>query len=158
MRQNLKELPAQAWLLTIGATINRFASFATVFLVLYLRSHGFSLPKAGAAVAAVGIGELVASVLGGHLADRIGRRNTIALSMFCSAASMLASPRTVGGCGEIDSGIEQSSCLTKSPPGRPCTLADDRRHDAAQLARCQASSRVRRRSRLRSDRRRKSGR
>ncbi|HCP62570.1 MAG TPA: MFS transporter [Actinobacteria bacterium] len=90
MRQNLKELPAQAWLLTIGATINRFASFATVFLVLYLRSHGFSLPKAGAAVAAVGIGELVASVLGGHLADRIGRRNTIALSMFCSAASMLA--------------------------------------------------------------------
>jgi MFS family permease len=90
MRQNLKELPAQAWLLTLGATINRFASFATVFLVLYLRSHGFSLAKAGSAVAAVGIGELVASVLGGHLADRIGRRNTIALSMFCSAASMLA--------------------------------------------------------------------
>src|SRR5262249_61071415 len=31
-----------------------------------------------------------ASALGGHLADRIGRRHTIVLSMFASAAAMVA--------------------------------------------------------------------
>lgn len=41
-------------------------------------------------MAIYGCGHLIASVLGGHLADRIGRRNTIAVSMFGSAASMIA--------------------------------------------------------------------
>src|SRR5262249_22027826 len=35
-------------------------------------------------------GHVMASMLGGHFADRIGRRNTIVLSMFSSAAAMLA--------------------------------------------------------------------
>jgi MFS family permease len=90
MRQNIRELPPAAWFLTIGAFINRFASFASVFLVLYLTQDlGFSVARAGVAVAAFGVGEVSASIAGGHLADRIGRRGTIALSMFCSAAAML---------------------------------------------------------------------
>src|SRR5439155_20734974 len=36
-----------------------------------------------------GVGTLLASALGGHLADTIGRRKTIALSMFSSAAAMM---------------------------------------------------------------------
>jgi MFS family permease len=91
VRRNIRELPAPAWVLTIGAFINRFASFAVVFLVLYLtKVRGFSIARAGLAVAAVGVGEVAASVIGGHLADRIGRKWTIALSMFASAVTMLA--------------------------------------------------------------------
>jgi MFS family permease len=41
-------------------------------------------------MAAYGSGHLIASLAGGHLADRVGRRNTIAISMFCSAAAMMA--------------------------------------------------------------------
>ena len=46
--------------------------------------------RAGVAVGAYGAGHIIASSLGGHLADRIGRRNTIILSMFGSATAMMA--------------------------------------------------------------------
>jgi MFS family permease len=36
------------------------------------------------------VGEVLASLVGGHLADRLGRRTTIAVSMFGSAAAVLA--------------------------------------------------------------------
>jgi len=60
------------------------------FLVLYLTRLGYSASRAGLAMGAYGFGHLIASIAGGHLADRVGRRNTIAISMFCSAAAMLA--------------------------------------------------------------------
>jgi MFS family permease len=89
LRRNIRELPRTAWFLIVGAFINRFASFAVVFLVLYLTAHGVSATAAGVAVAFWGAGEVLASLVGGHLADRLGRRNTIAVSMFSSAAAMV---------------------------------------------------------------------
>ena len=41
-------------------------------------------------MSAYGLGSVGASLVGGHLADRIGRRNSIALSMFASATAMVA--------------------------------------------------------------------
>lgn len=90
LRQSLRELPPTAWLLFAGTFVNRFGSFVIVFLVLYVREQGFTTPQAGLAVSAYGLGSLAASLVGGQLADRLGRRNTIAISMFGSAAAMLA--------------------------------------------------------------------
>jgi MFS family permease len=90
MRQNIKDLPRAAWILVAGNFINWFASFAIVFLVLYLTKRGFSFAAAGAAVAAYGVGEMITGGVAGHLADRIGRRTTMAVSMFASAAATLA--------------------------------------------------------------------
>jgi MFS family permease len=89
-RDNLRALPPAAWILFGGTFINRFGTFVIPFLILYLTRIGFTSAQAGLAVGAYGIGLLVASSAGGHLADRIGRRDTIVLSMFGSAASMLA--------------------------------------------------------------------
>jgi len=89
-RENLKALPPAAWILFGGTFINRFGTFVIPFLILYLTRIGYNSAQAGLAVGAYGIGTLIASSAGGHLADRIGRRNTIVLSMFGSAASMLA--------------------------------------------------------------------
>ena len=89
LRRNVRELPGAAWVLVGGSFINRFASFAAVFLVLYLTRRGFSVAAAGAAVALYGAGEMTAAVAGGVLADRIGRRNTIALSMFSNAVALV---------------------------------------------------------------------
>ena len=89
MRRNIRELPKPAWILIGGNFINWFASFAITFLVLYLTRRGVSFAKAGAAVAAFGAGGMVAGVLGGQLADRVGRRTTMAVSMFTSAAAVL---------------------------------------------------------------------
>ncbi len=90
LRQDLRQFPRGAWVLFGGSFINRFGSFISVFLVLYLTDSGYSAPEAGAAVGAYGIGSAAATGVGGFLADRIGRRETIAISMFSSAAAMLA--------------------------------------------------------------------
>lgn len=90
LRDNLRSLPRPAWILFAGTFINRFGTFVMPFLAIYLTRRGYGMAEAGAAVSAYGGGHLVASMLGGHLADRIGRRNTIVLSMFAGAISMLA--------------------------------------------------------------------
>lgn len=90
LRDNLRSLPRPAWILFAGTFINRFGTFVMPFLAIYLTRRGYGMAEAGAAVSAYGGGHVVASMLGGHLADRIGRRNTIVLSMFAGAISMLA--------------------------------------------------------------------
>lgn len=89
-RENLRSLPRPVWILFGGTFINRFGSFIMPFLVFYMTREGYTAAQAGIAVSAYGLGHLVASMAGGHLADHIGRRNTIAISMFGSAASMIA--------------------------------------------------------------------
>ena len=88
--QQIRSLPRPAWIIFGGVFINRFGSFVLPMLTLYLTHAGFSPFQAGIAVGAYGGGHLVASMLGGHFADRIGRRNTILVSMFSSAIAMLA--------------------------------------------------------------------
>jgi MFS family permease len=73
-----------------GTFINRFGTFVMPFLAIYMTRQGFTPTQAGLAVSSYGAGHIFASMLGGHLADRIGRRHTIALSMFSSAAAMMA--------------------------------------------------------------------
>jgi MFS family permease len=90
LRENLKALPRPVWILFGGTFINRFGTFVMPFLAIYLTRQGYSPARAGFAVSMYGAGHIIASMLGGHLADRIGRRHTIALSMFGSAAMMLA--------------------------------------------------------------------
>ncbi|HJQ38193.1 MAG TPA: MFS transporter [Thermoanaerobaculia bacterium] len=89
LRENLKSLPRPAWILFGGTLINRFGTFVMPFLAIYLTRQGYTAAQAGFAVSAYGAGHIVASMLGGHLADRIGRRHTIALSMFGSGVMML---------------------------------------------------------------------
>jgi MFS family permease len=90
MLTQIRSMPRAAWVLFGGTFINRFGTFVLPFLALYLTRRGFSIARAGLAVGAYGAGLFCASLLGGHLADRMGRRNTIALSMFASAAAMLS--------------------------------------------------------------------
>jgi MFS family permease len=84
------------WWLFAGSFVNRFGSFVSVFLILYLVDRGYSAPAAGSVAAAYGVGGLGAALIGGFLADRLGRRNAIALSMFTSALSAIALSRVDG--------------------------------------------------------------
>lgn len=82
-------MPASAWVLFAGTFVNRLGTFVLPFMTLYLTRRGFSAPQAGVAIAAYGLGGLVAQAAGGLLADRIGRRNTIAMSMLSAGALTL---------------------------------------------------------------------
>lgn len=77
-------------MLYLGTFVNRFGSFVLPFLVLYLIRRGYTVVEAGAVVGLYGVGSLLASVVGGYLADRVGRRTAIAISMFSSAAILVA--------------------------------------------------------------------
>jgi MFS family permease len=83
-------MPREAWFLFAGAFVNRLGTFVMPFVVLYLTRRGFSTPQAGGAVAAYGLGGLVAQAVGGVVADRFGRRNTIGAAMLLAAAFTLA--------------------------------------------------------------------
>ena len=86
---SLRTLPPAAWILFFGLFLNKFGAFVVPFLALYLTRIGHPLADAGLAIGAYGVGNLIASLLGGHLADTLGRRKTIVLSMFCGAGTMM---------------------------------------------------------------------
>ena len=92
LRGNVRAMPRTIWVLLAGTFINRFGTFVLPFLVLYLRDLGYSAPQGGIAVAMYGVGGIADVGIGGLLADRIGRRNSVALSMFGSAAATLQLP------------------------------------------------------------------
>src|SRR5947207_1350544 len=89
LRQNLRALPRGAWILFFGTFLNKFGTFVVPFLAIYMTGLGYSPDQSGLAIAAYGAGMLGACFLGGHLADRLGRRKTIILSMLSAAAAML---------------------------------------------------------------------
>jgi MFS family permease len=90
LRQNLRGLPREVWILFVGAFVNRLGTFVLPFITLYLTSRGYTVPQAGLGLAAYGLGAIGAQAAGGLLADRLGRRNTIGLSMFGGSALTLS--------------------------------------------------------------------
>jgi MFS family permease len=86
---SLKSLPKPVWILYVGTFLNKFGAFVIPFLALYLTRQGYTIKEAGIALTAYGVGHVIATAVGGHLADSIGRRNTIVLSMFSAAGCML---------------------------------------------------------------------
>jgi MFS family permease len=88
--ENLRALPSSAWVLFGGVFVTRVGTFVLPFFTLYLTRRGYSAPQAGFAIGAYGLGALVAQLIGGLLADRIGRRNAIGLSMCGAGAVTLA--------------------------------------------------------------------
>jgi MFS family permease len=89
LRENLRALPRGAWILFFGTFLNKFGTFVLPFLAIYMTRLGFTAREAGVAIGAYGVGTLTACLLGGYMADRLGRRRTIVISMFSGATVML---------------------------------------------------------------------
>src|ERR1043166_8674830 len=89
LRETLRVLRRGAWILFFGTFLNKFGTFVLPFLAIYMTRLGYTAAQAGLAIASYGTGTLGACFLGGHLADRLGRRKTIVLSMFSAAAMLL---------------------------------------------------------------------
>ena len=89
-REGRRRLPPVYWLLWWGTLVNRAGGFVVPLLTFYLTGgRHVSLERAGAIVALYGVGQIGASLVGGVLADRLGRRTTLLLSLFGGATAML---------------------------------------------------------------------
>lgn len=77
-------------MLWAGTLVNRLGMFVEPFLALYL-SHArhLSLAEVGAVLASYGAGSVPSQLIGGALADRIGRRATLTAGMLGNAAALL---------------------------------------------------------------------
>lgn len=83
-------LPRQFWIQWAGTLVNRAGTFVQPFLVLYLTgARGLGVQEAGVVIAVWGAGALASQLVGGWLADRIGRRGTMALGLLASAAALV---------------------------------------------------------------------
>jgi MFS family permease len=71
--RGLQGLPRAVWALCLATLINRCGTMVLPFLVLYLtESRGFSVRRAGAALAVYGLGSMLVQPLAGKLTDRVG--------------------------------------------------------------------------------------
>lgn len=81
-------LPASVWVVLAGMFINRFGTFVIPFLGLHLRKSGYSKAEAGMALAFYGAGHFASSIMGGYMADALGRRRSILVSMALGAIAI----------------------------------------------------------------------
>ncbi|HEX5113982.1 MAG TPA: MFS transporter [Pseudonocardiaceae bacterium] len=78
-----------------GVFVNRLGGFLNIFLVLFLTSKHYTDSQATVSLGLYGIGAVIGVLVGGALADRLGARNSTALSLAGSAvliASILYLP------------------------------------------------------------------
>ncbi|MEU4573946.1 MDR family MFS transporter [Nonomuraea sp. ATR24] len=91
LRSQLGGLPRPFWALWGGTLVNRLGTMVMPFTGVYLtQARGLSLAAAGMVMAVFGAGSLVSQLLAGVLADRIGRRATLAGGMLATAVMMLS--------------------------------------------------------------------
>jgi MFS family permease len=90
------DLPRPFWYLMAGTFVNRIGYVVEPFLALYLAGPRNLTPTTvGVVLASFGAGSFVSQIVGGYLADRIGRRMTLVIGMVGTAACfmLLASVR-----------------------------------------------------------------
>ncbi len=94
-------LPTAYWCVWWGTLINRLGGFIVPLLTIFLTTQrGVDVKVAGLVAACFGVGQVGAAFVGGQLADRVGRRATMVLSMFSGSLAMLALGRS-HGAGEL---------------------------------------------------------
>jgi MFS family permease len=85
-----RRLPAEVRILVLARAVNRLGAFTLPFLTVVLTVDlGASLATAGLVVALFGAATIPSRILGGILADAIGRRGTIALGLTLTAGFQL---------------------------------------------------------------------
>lgn len=90
LRDTVGGLPPVFWWLWTGTLVNRIGAFVVPFLAIYLTGglHR-SVSYAGLVLALLGLGGTAASLAGGVLADRVGRRPTLLGAQLGTAVSLV---------------------------------------------------------------------
>lgn len=90
MLRHYLELPLSVRVLCLGSLVNRAGSFVIIFLTIYASEvMGFGIGFATACIGVLGLGSMTGSIIGGHLADRLGRRRVMLLALLGGGGALL---------------------------------------------------------------------
>src|ERR1700761_8649473 len=83
--------PRTYWYVWWGTLINRLGGFVIPLLTIYLITvRHLSVSEAGGMISVFGAGSIRAPLVGGPLADRLGRKITLVISLFGGAIALTA--------------------------------------------------------------------
>ena len=95
-RTRIADLPASFWWLWLAVLVTWVGRFVVPFLTLFLTSAvGMSTAQAGGVISAYGAGVMVSALVGGVLADRLGRKRTLIGSQLASIVVLVVIPQFV---------------------------------------------------------------
>jgi MFS family permease len=117
---SFRAFPRAFWVLVGAQFVTKFGVFVIPFLTLFATRKGFSEGEAGLAAGAYSVGSFGAAILGGWLADRVGRNVAMAFASLAGGCCMLAFSQA-----DTFSGIVSLSLLTGliQECGNPATAA-----------------------------------
>ena len=97
-----RDLPGTVRILVLARAVNRLGAFTLPFLAVVLTVElGATVGQAGLALTLFGLATIPSRVLGGQLADRLGRKHTIIVGLVGCAAAQL----WIAGSGSLLSAI-----------------------------------------------------
>ena len=86
LAERLGGFPGPFWALWVGTLVNRAGTFIEPFFILYLTGpRHVGISTAGLVLTIWGVGSVLSQGIGGVLADRLGRRMTLAASLTSTA-------------------------------------------------------------------------
>jgi MFS family permease len=92
------ELPATVHVLCVGSLLNRAGSFVMIFLSIYVAEQlQLGTQFATRCIGVIGLGSVISSLLGGHLADQFGRRRIMLLALCGGSAMLIAMSQLTSG-------------------------------------------------------------
>jgi MFS family permease len=95
-------LPPTFWWLWAGTLVNRAGAFVLPFLAFYLTDELDLTPSfVGLVLGAFGLGSTLAALVGGVLADRLGRRPVLLGSQLSTAVTLVLLGVTTGSAGVL---------------------------------------------------------
>ncbi|HEY0639339.1 MAG TPA: MFS transporter, partial [Pseudonocardiaceae bacterium] len=132
----VRALPTTARVLILGVFVNNLTAFLNAFLVLFLVNRGFSAWHAGVALAALLVGRVFGTAVGGAIADRVGYRWTIVGSMTAAAVLVLCLVHAPYGWLAVGIAGVTGVCLQAYVPASTAWLVQltDRRHQVMVFA------------------------
>lgn len=118
------DMPRGVWVLWWAMLINRIGGFVVPFLALVMAKRGVAVTDASWVLSAYGGGAFVASLGGGWLADRMGRKRTMLASMIAGAVATAGLAVARGLPATIVATFAMGACAEAYRPAMSAAMQD----------------------------------